>query len=58
MDRMIKECDDLMKSLGNMPFEEALPILERGFREIGSKYSTSGIEAFKMYIEWKQKQQS
>lgn len=58
MDGILKECDELMKSVGDMPFEEALPLLKKGFREIGDKYNTPGIEVFKTYIEWKQKQQS
>lgn len=52
MNKMIKECDELIKKLGDMPFEEGLPLLKKGFSEIANEYNTSGIEAFKKYLEW------
>jgi hypothetical protein len=56
MDEIVKECEELMKKYGHLPFDKALPHLQEGWWRIGSKYGISGTEVFKRYMDWKAKQ--
>lgn len=57
MDDIIKECVKLEEKYGKMPFDEALPYLQKGWWQLADKHNTTGDKIFRHYMDWKAEQQ-
>ncbi|KAF0194382.1 MAG: hypothetical protein FD169_1851 [Bacillota bacterium] len=57
MEKLIQECDVLINSLRPLPFDKALPVMQKGLWEIADKYGLTGAEVFQRYMDWKYAQQ-
>ncbi|MFY0758658.1 hypothetical protein AB1K32_07230 [Metabacillus dongyingensis] len=53
---IVKEFHEYIESLGSMPFDKALPLMNGEMQRIGVKYSTTGEKVFKDYMYWKSRQ--
>jgi hypothetical protein len=56
MNEVIKECDELMRKYGHMPFDKALPHLRAGWWAIAEKHGMTGPEVLEQYLNWKSNQ--
>jgi hypothetical protein len=56
MEPMVKEFHEYVESLGNMPFDKALPLMRKEMWRIAEKYNTTGDKVFMKYMDWKSSQ--
>jgi hypothetical protein len=57
LSEIVKACEELMKKYGNLPFDIALPYLQKGWEDIGRKHGIRADEVFIQYMDWKSKQE-
>lgn len=58
MDTIIKECNDMIKSFGDIPFDKALPHFQDKLWNIAEKYNMTGPELLSKYMDWLSKHNS
>ncbi|MDL1163025.1 hypothetical protein P0100_18480 [Yersinia pestis] len=56
MNEIIKACIALEEKYGRIPFDEALPRLQKGWWEIAEKHGTTGDQVLKQYMDWRSQQ--
>ena len=54
--QIAKDFDKFMKSLGDMKYDEALPLMQEEMWRIARENNTTGPKVFEIYMDWKSKQ--
>lgn len=52
-EEIIKACVEVEKKFGHLPFDQALPLMQAAWWNIGEKFNTDGQHVFKIYMDWK-----
>lgn len=56
MNEVIQECIDLEKKYGHLKMDQALPLLQKGWAEIGDRHGLSAADVFSQYMNWRLQQ--
>ena len=48
---ILMDCKILVESIGDLPFDMALPRLQNELWNIGAKYNISGADVFKIFMD-------
>ncbi|MBB3132103.1 hypothetical protein FHS19_006830 [Paenibacillus rhizosphaerae] len=57
MNEIIEACIKLEEKYKDVPFDKALPHLQKGWWEIAEKHGTTGDQVLKQYLDWRSQQE-
>ncbi|MDQ1236683.1 hypothetical protein QE450_004181 [Paenibacillus sp. SORGH_AS306] len=56
MNEIIRECIDFRKKYSHLKMDQALPLLQKGWAEIGNKHGLTAADVFSQYMSWRSQQ--